>query len=84
MPATGTLLVNAAGEAQVASFGPRSLNRIVPVGLLPPASAAVSVTAPPSATPAEAVVVSVGWVVAPGTTVTSIEVAETMFPAPEA
>ena len=45
---------------------------IVPVGLLPPARVAVSVTCPPTATDGEAVVVIVG-VTGPGAAVTTTD-----------
>ena len=43
---------------------------IVPVGLVPPARVAVSVTCPPTATDGEAVVVIVGVMRPPGVTTT--------------
>jgi len=70
LPVTVLVLMNATGWLPVASSGPKRLNVMVPVGLLPPARVAVSVTCPPSATDGEAVVVSVG-VTGPGAVTTT-------------
>jgi hypothetical protein len=52
--------VNFGVLSQMLSFGPYNEKVMVPVGLTPPASVAVSKTAPPTATEPEAVVVTVG------------------------
>ena len=59
-PVTVAIEVKAGIPAHVGSPGPNKLNVIVPVGLLPPAMVAWSVTEAPTATDAEAVVVMVG------------------------
>ncbi len=44
LPATVLVLVEAAAPAHVASSGPKRVKVMVPVGLVPPARMAVSVT----------------------------------------
>ena len=60
LPATGSVDVKRIAPEQVASLGPYSLNRIDPVGLVPPLRTALSLIAAASGTPAEAVVTTVG------------------------
>ncbi len=60
MPLTGTVFVNAAVPAHVASLGAYKRNVMSPVGLEPAASAAESVSTVPTAPPAEGVVLIVG------------------------
>ena len=60
MPATVLVLMKATAWEHVASSGPKRLNVMEPVGLLPPARVAVSVICPPNATVPDAVVVMVG------------------------
>ena len=69
MPDTGVTAVKAGRLAQVASPGPNRLKMMVPPGLPPPDSIAVSCTEPPTGTDAEAVVARVGDAL-PGVTVT--------------
>ena len=59
-PVTVAIEVTAGMAEHVGSPGPKRLNVMVPVGLLPPAIVAWSVTEPPTGTDAEAVVVMVG------------------------
>jgi hypothetical protein len=48
LPTTRTVEVKTTGPAQVVSAGPNTLNVIVPVRFVPPASVAVSVTVSPT------------------------------------
>ncbi len=70
LPNTCSVEVNAAVPEHVASSGPKRLKVMVPVGASPPASVAVSVTDPPTATDGDAAVVRVG-VMRPVTTTTT-------------
>jgi hypothetical protein len=60
LPLTGTVEVNAAPAAHVASFGPNTVKTTEPVGLAPPEITAVSEIAPPTATAPDAVVAITG------------------------
>ena len=60
LPLTALVVVNTDGFVQFASFGPNSRKVIVPVGLNPPASVAVSETEPPIVMFADASVEIVG------------------------
>ncbi len=60
MPLTDTMFVNAGVPAHVASLGAYRRNVMLPVGLVPPASVAESVSTVPRAPPAEGVVLIVG------------------------
>ena len=59
-PTTLFVDVKIAGLVQLASFGPYRLNVTVPVGLVPPVTLAVSLSAVPIAPPAEAIVAIAG------------------------
>src|SRR2546425_621875 len=60
LPLTSTVDVNTEVPVHVASLGPCSSKRILPVGLLPPDSVATSAIWLPTGTPRDAVVVSAG------------------------
>jgi hypothetical protein len=66
LPETVAIEVATGVWVQFTSVGPKMLNVMVPVGLLPPESVAVSVMLLPTATLAEAVVDSVGTEMPPG------------------
>ena len=70
LPLTALLLMKATAWLHVSSSGPKRLNVMVPVGLLPPARVAVSVTCPPAATDGDAVVGIVGVAGPAGVTTT--------------
>jgi hypothetical protein len=60
LPATALVEVKIAAPLQVALFGPNRVKVIVPAGLTPAESMAVSLTVPPTGTVPDAVVFRVG------------------------